>query len=121
MIDWVPVIFVTFKVLIFGACMFFAIKWHYDQGRKGKVEERRAVLRAGGKAVATQAPPKCSRPGPAPAANAAAMGSCKPSGRAAASGSGKHDRWPAGDRDRVSARMAVAVFMHKCARQASYI
>ena len=34
MIDWVPVAFLTFKVLIFGACMFFAIKWHYDQGNK---------------------------------------------------------------------------------------
>ena len=40
MIDWVPVIFVTFKVLIFGACMFFAIKWHYDQGKKKGVDQR---------------------------------------------------------------------------------
>jgi hypothetical protein len=30
--------------------MFFAIKWHYDQGKKGK--EKRAVLRAGGKVAA---------------------------------------------------------------------
>jgi hypothetical protein len=29
--------------------MFFAIKWHYDQGKKGKENERRAVLRASGK------------------------------------------------------------------------
>jgi hypothetical protein len=29
--------------------MFFAIKWHYDQGEKG---ERRAVLRTGGKMAA---------------------------------------------------------------------
>ena len=36
MIDWIPVVFVAFKVLIFGACMFFAIKWHYDQGKKEK-------------------------------------------------------------------------------------
>ena len=50
MIDWVPVIFVTFKVLIFGACMFFAIKWHYDQGKKGM--DRRALLRTGGKVAA---------------------------------------------------------------------
>lgn len=41
MIDWVPVAFLTFKVLIFGACMFFAIKWHYDQGNK--VMDRRAA------------------------------------------------------------------------------
>ncbi|WP_027014966.1 hypothetical protein [Comamonas composti] len=47
MIDWVPVVFLTFKVLIFGTCMFFAIKWHYDQGKKGA--DKRALLRTGGK------------------------------------------------------------------------
>ncbi|NBV15444.1 hypothetical protein [Janthinobacterium sp.] len=52
MIDWIPIVFVTFKGLVLGTGMFFAIKWHYDQGRKGKIEERRAVLRASGKAVA---------------------------------------------------------------------
>jgi len=36
MMDWVPVVFITFKVLVFGAGMFFAIKWHYDQGKKKK-------------------------------------------------------------------------------------
>ena len=50
MIDWIPVVFVTFKVLVFGTGMFFAIKWHYDQGNRGK--EKRAVLRAGGKVAA---------------------------------------------------------------------
>lgn len=34
--DWVPVVFIVFKVLVFGTCMFFAIKWHYDQGKKKK-------------------------------------------------------------------------------------
>lgn len=47
--DWVPVVFVTFKVLALGTAMFFAIKWHYDRGEKG---ERRAVLRTGGKMAA---------------------------------------------------------------------
>lgn len=47
--DWVPVVFVTFKVLALGTAMFFAIKWHYDRGAKG---ERRAVLRTGGKMAA---------------------------------------------------------------------
>ncbi len=47
MIDWIPIVCVTFKVLMFGTCMFFAIKWHYDQGAHGK--DKRAVLRAGGK------------------------------------------------------------------------
>ena len=50
MIDWIPVVFVTFKVLVFGMGMFFAIKWHYDQGNREK--EKRAVLRAGGKVAA---------------------------------------------------------------------
>nr|WP_244598395.1 hypothetical protein [Rhizobium tubonense] len=49
MMDWVPIVFVTFKVLALGTAMFFAIKWHYDQGEKG---ERRAVLRSGGKMAA---------------------------------------------------------------------
>ncbi|NHT78969.1 hypothetical protein C8J35_11210 [Rhizobium sp. PP-F2F-G38] len=42
--DWVPIVFVTFKVLALGLAMFFAIKWHYDQSKKG---ERRAALRTG--------------------------------------------------------------------------
>jgi len=52
MMDWVPIVFVVFKVLVLGIGMFFAIKWHYDQGRKKKAAERRAVLRAGGKVAA---------------------------------------------------------------------
>ena len=50
MIDWIPVVFVAFKVLIFGACMFFAIKWHYDQGKKGM--DKRTLLRTGAKLAA---------------------------------------------------------------------
>ena len=50
--EWIPVVFVIFKGLVLGTGMFFAIKWHYDQGKKGKVEERRAVLRAAGKVAA---------------------------------------------------------------------
>jgi hypothetical protein len=52
MMDWIPVVFVTFKFLVLGTGMFFAIKWHYDQGKKEKVREKRAVLRAGGKVAA---------------------------------------------------------------------
>lgn len=50
MMDWTPIVFVTFKLLVLGTGMFFAIKWHYDQGKKGK--EKRAVLRAGGMVAA---------------------------------------------------------------------
>lgn len=46
--EWIPIVFVTFKVLVLGTGMFYAIKWHYDQGKKGKEQERRAVLRATG-------------------------------------------------------------------------
>ena len=50
--DWIPIAFVSFKVLVLVPAMFFAIKWHYDQGKKVKVKETRAVLIAGGKAAA---------------------------------------------------------------------
>jgi hypothetical protein len=50
--DWIPIVFVTFKVLVLGTGMFFAIKWHYDQGQKEKEMDKRAVLRAGGKVAA---------------------------------------------------------------------
>ena len=50
MMDWIPVVLVTFKALVLGTGMFFAIKWHYDQGKKGK--ETGPVLRAGGKVAA---------------------------------------------------------------------
>jgi hypothetical protein len=50
MMDWIPIVFVTFKVLVLGTGMFFAIKWHYDQGKKEK--EKRAVLRTAGKVAA---------------------------------------------------------------------
>ncbi|MES2076424.1 MAG: hypothetical protein V4462_12485 [Pseudomonadota bacterium] len=47
MMEWIPIVLVAFKALVLGTGMFFAIKWHYDQGQK--VRETRAVLRAGGK------------------------------------------------------------------------
>ena len=50
MMNWIPIVFVTFKVLVFGTGMFFAIKWHYDQGKKET--EKRAVLLAVGKVAA---------------------------------------------------------------------
>ena len=50
--DWFPVVFIVFKVLVLGIGMFFAIKWHHDQWQKqnGKTELSE-VLRAGGKIV----------------------------------------------------------------------
>ncbi|MBC3878877.1 hypothetical protein H8K38_13775 [Undibacterium sp. FT79W] len=53
MMDWTPIVLVIFKLLVLGTGMFFAIKWHYDQGQKQKDSEAemRAVLRTGGKVV----------------------------------------------------------------------
>ncbi len=42
--DWVPIVFITFKVLVFGTCMFYAIKWHHDQGKKAKEEASRPPM-----------------------------------------------------------------------------
>jgi F0F1-type ATP synthase membrane subunit a len=50
MIDWIPIVFVIFKFLVLGTGMFYAVKWHYDQGKKGK--DTRAVLRASAKVAA---------------------------------------------------------------------
>lgn len=50
--DWIPIVFVTFKVLVLGTGMFFAIKWHYDQGKKKQAMAKRAVLVATGKVAA---------------------------------------------------------------------
>ena len=52
MMEWIPAVFVTFKALVLGTGMFYAIKWHYDQARKETGKERRAVLRGGGKVAA---------------------------------------------------------------------
>jgi mannose/fructose/N-acetylgalactosamine-specific phosphotransferase system component IID len=53
MIDWTPIVFVTFKALVLSIGMFFAIKWHYDQGKKDKdkAKQNRAVLRASSKVI----------------------------------------------------------------------
>jgi hypothetical protein len=50
--DWFPIVAGTFKVLALGTGMFFAIKWHYDQGKKAKEMNQRAVLGAAGKLAA---------------------------------------------------------------------
>lgn len=46
MYDWVPYAFATFKGVSFVTCMFFAIKWHYDQGKKKGLDSRTIWLNA---------------------------------------------------------------------------
>ncbi len=51
---WVPLVFVIFKLTVFGFGMFFAIKWHYDRGRKNpdhKAETRTVILSVGKVAI----------------------------------------------------------------------
>lgn len=36
--EWIPIVFVTFKAIVLGTGMFFAIKWHYDQDQKKRSE-----------------------------------------------------------------------------------
>ena len=52
--EWFPIVAGTFKVLALCTGMFYAIKWHYDQGKKGKayVKDKRALLRVGGTVAA---------------------------------------------------------------------
>lgn len=33
---WIPVVLGTFKAVVFCGGMFYAIKWHHDQGKKAK-------------------------------------------------------------------------------------
>ena len=49
--EWIPIVFVVFKALVLGTGMFYAVKWHYDQGDKNKDKklEKRAVLLAAAK------------------------------------------------------------------------
>lgn len=49
-VDWVLIVFVLFKGLVFITGMYFAIKWHYD--REETWADRRALRRVGAKYVA---------------------------------------------------------------------
>ncbi|WP_343612576.1 hypothetical protein [Novosphingobium sp.] len=44
--EWVPVVFITFKALVLFTGMFFSIKWHYDQDKKKKNEASQAQASA---------------------------------------------------------------------------
>jgi len=44
---WVPVVFGTFKLLVLGTCMFFAVKSHYDEAKKEKQKKQELKERRG--------------------------------------------------------------------------
>lgn len=41
--DWFPVVFIVFKLALLGVGMFFAIKWHYDKGKRAKASAKPSV------------------------------------------------------------------------------
>ena len=41
MMDWFPIVAFTFKILVLGTGMFFAIKWHYDKGKQEKEKKEK--------------------------------------------------------------------------------
>ena len=43
--DWIPLVLLAFKLLVFGTGMFFAVKWHYDKQKEEeeKQEDQRTV------------------------------------------------------------------------------
>lgn len=34
--EWIPVVLVTFKLVVFATGMFFAIKWHHDRAKQDR-------------------------------------------------------------------------------------
>ena len=46
--EWVPVFFIAFKLLVLGTAMFFAIKSHHDGEKQEQEEERERQNRING-------------------------------------------------------------------------
>lgn len=43
--EWVPTVFIAFKLSVLGIGMFLAVKWHYDKAKKEKgAGSQRALL-----------------------------------------------------------------------------
>lgn len=38
--DWIPIVFIAFKLLVLGTAMFFSIKSHHDKQKEEEEEER---------------------------------------------------------------------------------
>jgi len=38
--EWIPIVLITFKLLVLGAAMFFSIKSHHDKEKEEQEEER---------------------------------------------------------------------------------
>ena len=38
--DWIPIVFITFKLLVLGTAIFFSIKSHHDNEKREQEEEK---------------------------------------------------------------------------------
>lgn len=38
--DWIPIVFIAFKLIVLGTAMFFSIKSHHDKQKEEQEEER---------------------------------------------------------------------------------
>ena len=52
--DWIPIVFIAFKLLVLGTAMFFSIKSHRDKQKEEQEEERQRQARASGTGSAIQ-------------------------------------------------------------------
>ncbi|TWD55255.1 hypothetical protein [Allorhizobium terrae] len=43
-VDWFPIVFFPFKIIVLGTAAYFAIKWHHDQDKAQKEKEAGAQL-----------------------------------------------------------------------------
>jgi large-conductance mechanosensitive channel len=52
--DWIPIVLITFKLLVLGTVVFFCIKSHHDKEKEEQEEERERQARASGTGSAIQ-------------------------------------------------------------------
>jgi len=52
--EWVPVFFIAFKLIVLGTVIFFSIKSHYDGEKQEQEEERERQNRINGSRPASE-------------------------------------------------------------------
>lgn len=55
--DWFPVVFIVFKVVVFGVGMFLAIKWHHDKDKQARTAKAAEAAKATEAAAGSGEPP----------------------------------------------------------------
>jgi len=46
--EWIPIVLISFKLLVLGAAMFFSIKSHHEREKQEQEEERERQKRING-------------------------------------------------------------------------